>query len=802
MRDLLETLLGIDLSGWEEKSGWAVDWTSWPDDGGWRIGIIALMALLLWTIHRLYRSDAGHLGAGLRGLLYGLRILVFAAMFVMFLEPMLVMERSEQRPSNLIILRDVSASTDLADVADNVDRAGRIAERLQLQPEEVRRMSRGELGRAGLDSIRDALGADGARIVREHPFADRFVLEPPADGSGGDASRNFTALGSAMEQALAAYRGPPLAGFLLVTDGRSNTGPSPGRSAQLIANARLPVNILAIGSDKEARNGRVAKVEAGPIAFVRDPVEIHVHVEGRGVDTETGEVVIERRINDGEWEPLATKPIAFDEDGKLVVVSALDQHEKPVTVEYRATLGDLGKETNADDNVASARVKVVRQKIRTLLVAGLAFPEVQFLINTLMRDPGVDLSSWLMFADTDYKQKGNTVLTRLPLTEQELDRFDCVILYDPDLRELPANFTSLLNKFVGDKGGGLVFIAGESATADIFDRTVTGADDVLPLLPVVREPGLFRTRVEMRLSSSREWKLQLTPAGMQDELFRFDEDHDKNRRIIAGLPGVYWHFQVTREKPGAVVLARHGDARMSNQYGRHVVMAAHFFGPGRVVYLGLDSTYRWRYLAEQLFDGFWARITDRVGRPKMLGGQLPIVLSTDRTEYEPDDLVTVSARFRNPHERSSALTSLGGQVELGRDETLEIRLEPSPEDPEVYSATFRVPRGGRHAIRVWPALDPMPGVRPASMPLLVSFPDRELLQPALDRATLDNIAKVTGGQVFDIEQLDEIPAAFKIGKVDITHSDRQEMWDAPLVWGLLFIWLFAEWVLRKRWRMV
>ncbi len=231
----------------------------------------------------------------------------------------------------------------------------------------------------------------------------------------------------------------------------------------------------------------------------------------------------------------------------------------------------------------------------------------------------------------------------------------------------------------------------------------------------------------MRLSSSKEWRLALTPAGFNDELCRFDTDHDKNRRIVNGLPGVYWHFQVTREKPGATVLARHGDERMSNQYGRHVVMASQFFGPGRVVFLGWDSSYRWRYLAEQLFDGFWARLNDRVGRPKMLGGLLPIALTTDRTEYEPDDLVTITAQFRNPSDRTGAISSLAGEVEFGSGEKMDIRLEPSSEDAEQFTATFRVPKGGRHNIRVWPALDPPPGVRAATIPVVVSFPKPSMM---------------------------------------------------------------------------
>ena len=94
---------------------------------------------------------------------------------------------------------------------------------------------------------------------------------------------------------------------------------------------------------------------------------------------------------------------------------------------------------------------------------------------------------------------------------------------------------------------------------------------------------------------------------------------------------MYWSFPVTRARPGATVLARHGDPRMQNQYGRHVLLASQLYGPGRTVFIGFDSTYRWRYLAEDYFDGFWARLVDRVGRNKALGGRFPFQVHLGKT---------------------------------------------------------------------------------------------------------------------------------------------------------------------------
>src|SRR5688500_15414883 len=151
---------------------------------------------------------------------------------------------------------------------------------------------------------------------------------------------------------------------------------------------------------------------------------------------------------------------------------------------------------------------------------------------------------------------------------------------------------------------------------------------------------------------------------------------------------MFWHFPVTRAKPGATVLARHGDLRMRNEQGAHVLLATQLVGPGRTFFVAFDSTYRWRYLSEQYFDGFWARVIDRAGRGKQLGGRYPFVLSTDRAAYRPGSQATLTARFENPADVDAGLDVMHGEVEAGDAQPLSITLSPRPGEPGVFEATF------------------------------------------------------------------------------------------------------------------
>ena len=65
----------------------------------------------------------------------------------------------------------------------------------------------------------------------------------------------------------------------------------------------------------------------------------------------------------------------------------------------------------------------------------------------------------------------------------------------------------MITNFVGQDGGGLIFIAGELHSQQLFEATPTHQirqprGDWTKILPVTREPGLFRTEAEARLSDA------------------------------------------------------------------------------------------------------------------------------------------------------------------------------------------------------------------------------------------------------------------------------------------------------------
>ena len=92
--------------------------------------------------------------------------------------------------------------------------------------------------------------------------------------------------------------------------------------------------------------------------------------------------------------------------------------------------------------------------------------------------------------------------------------------------------------------------------------------------------------------------------------------------------------------------------------------------------------------------------------------------------------------------------------------------------------------------------------RAATLSVDVRMPNAEYENPGIDRARLEPLATATGGKVLDATQVSQLADTFRIGEVTRVLEDRQEIWDAPLVWVGLFVLLVAEWVIRKRVRLI
>jgi len=133
-----------------------------------------------------------------------------------------------------------------------------------------------------------------------------------------------------------------------------------------------------------------------------------------------------------------------------------------------------------------------------------------------------------------------------------------------------------------------------------------------------------------------------------------------------------------------------------------------------------------------------------------------------------------------------------------------IRFEKVPDDPGLLTTTFPAHQAGAYSLRIVPlaAAENGSGVRVSTTTFRVEPPRREIDEPALNRPLLAEIARITEGKVFELADVGKLDAAIPMREVTRTIETRDELWDAPLLFGTIVLSLIAEWISRKLYRMV
>ena len=337
--------------------------------------------------------------------------------------------------------------------------------------------------------------------------------------------------------------------------------------------------------------------------------------------------------------------------------------------------------------------------------------------------------------------------TRLPNNDAELRQYDALLLVDPDLRALGAQWPEMITHFVGQEGGGLIFVAGELySPAALRSRRLQGARRRLDADLARRPRSRSLSAARPRCGSARRstYTLELTPEGRGDPVFEFHPDPIRNRAILTSLPGMYWSFPVTRARPARRVLARHGDPRMRTSTGGTCSWPRSSTGRAGRSSSASTAPTAGAISPEDYFDGFWARLVDRVGRNKALGGRFPFQVHLGKGVYRVGDRVSVGVRYTDPAALAEA-SELTAELEIAGQPPEPLRFEKVPDDPGLLTATFPAQQAGAYSLRIVPAAaaDLGSGVRVSTTTFRVEPPRREIDEPSLNRPLLTELARLT-----------------------------------------------------------
>jgi uncharacterized membrane protein len=774
-------------------SAWSLVWGS----PAWSWVALALAgvgaAALLWSYWQTSATPAVKL------ICATLKTLGLAGLALCLVEPLLSSTRARRGANMFAIVADNSQSMNIHDR----DEAG----------------SRGEAVHGLLNS------ASGWQRRLSADFdTRRFAFDAHLRSVDHFASLTFDGSRSSLNWALNSlsrrFRGLPLAGIMLITDGNAT-------DAGEVAWDDLPaIYPIVVGRDQSPADVSVPRITVSETNFDAAPVTVRADIRASGV---AGQEITASLI-DERGEELQTQTIASPRDDEPTAVRfQLRPTEKGISFyRVRVSAGDSDARQGAEATLANnERLAVVDRgggPYRVLYVCGRPNWEFKFLRRALAEDDQLELLGLVRIARREPKfafrskagestnplfrgfehpdeesaeRYDQPVLIRLgtkdaeelrdgfPKTADELYRYDAVILDDVEAGFFSQDQLTLLQNFVSRRGGGLLMLGGpDSFAAGRYDRTPVGS-----LLPVYTDQQSPNT------AQGARYRLALTPEGWLQPWVRTRQTEPEERKRLSAMPPFRFLTAIGNIKPAATVLAEVVD----NAGAKHPALVVQRFGRGRSAALLIGDFWRWSLRGqagkESDLEKSWRQtvrwlvadvpqrvdVTVRAQDESQVGGVVVEVRARD-AEYLPLDNAQVTIEVATP----------GGKK-------LALEAEACDDEPGAYEATYvpREPGAYRASVKA-SAPDGSPvGEREAGWVAQPAADEFQSLRP--NRARLEEIAAKTGGQLIEVNKLDELVASLPTRKAPITEPWIRPAWHHPLFYLAIIGCLVGEWGLR-RWK--
>jgi uncharacterized membrane protein len=716
-----------------------------------------------------------------RGLIIGLRAAAVACALVVFLQPALEMRHVTREPNHVAVVVDASRSMGLAEKHGQPTRAERAA--------------------AIIDASRATFAA-----WRESHIVDFYTFGSSLEPAGGDAlaqgvdpHADATLLRDALEAVRARYEDRDLGGIIVISDGvdtgRFADGARGGAARDFLAGLGVKVHTMWAGRPGLA-DLAVTGVGADEFAYVRTAVKVDATVRATGlserdvpVTLSTGGQVVRRQVaHVGGDTPEARVTFEFvpERIGKYVyeIAAPLDPEE-----------------TVTENNARSFVLRVIRDKVRVLQVAGRPSWDVRALRGLLKSEPNVDLISFFILRTPD--DTGDLVpsseMSLIPfpteeLFEQELGSFDVIVLQNFEYGRYGIGpYLENMRAYV-ERGGALAMVGGDlSFSSGGYLNT-----PVAELLPVELLPGSDPRRLE----SGEEYRPRLTPEGLRHPVtqLRFDE-HDNEARWNA-LPPLSEVNLVAGARAGATTLLTHPFLKARGGKPLPLLVVGEY-GQGRTMALMTDGAWRWGFEAAgqpgddgRSYQQFWESSIRWLIRDPELEY---LHVESDQAAYGPGQPVRLTARL------------VGSDYQPARvaEVTLHVFRGEGPGRQLVASRTLKTDEDGQARLDLPP---PTPGIyrveaaaRLGDKPVadddvfLVNAERAELEQPSPREDLLKEVADATGGKHLGTARA--LPADLPLAPPRVVRVDRRsdvEIWSQPYLLFAALVLLGAEWLLRRR----
>jgi uncharacterized membrane protein len=609
-----------------------------------------------------------------------------------------------------------------------------------------------------------------------------------------EASGEQSRLGSGIRQVLTELRGVPPTAIVLLTDGQTTEGETVARAAEFAGRKGVPLFTIGLGDPEAPRDLELSELLVDDVAFVDDLVRFQPKLTSRGFARQGLTIRLKQKTptgaNPNAVKELETIRIPAPPDGQPIRVEIGHRPRETGQITYIVEVEPKPRELQAENNRIEKTITVREEKLKVLYVDSEPRYEFRYLKTFLDREKTIDLNVVLQSADPQFSNQDRAALPTFPSSRDDLFAYDAVILGDVDPSFLSTSQMEHLAEFVTEKGGGVLFVAGEN-----YDPLRYKGTPLEILLPVELAEARNPVAVAGTITSFRP---SLTVEGRANPIFRFGDDEARSDRIWAALPELQWYFEAPRKKPAAVVLAEH--PKLSGAQGPLPLMVYQIVGSGKAMFHAVDDTWRWRFrVGDRYFGRFWTQTIRFLARSKILG-QKKAEIQTGRRRYLRSQPVEIRVRFPNPAD-APAGGEVTVEVERKGHGSRRMLLKSAAGTRHLFEGIIPQAVEGEYQVRLLP-----PPVLEGGLPSVnfgVDPPAGERERTQMNEPELVRAATTSGGKFYTLldagSLLGDLP---RPQQVPLDTDPPIPLWNTWPILALFLALLTSEWVLRKRAQMV
>jgi uncharacterized membrane protein len=798
---------------------------------------VAVLLALLWSYTR------NRAGTRISATCFFLKLLGAAALAACLVEPLWTGQRVKPGSNFFVVAADNSQGMQIHDRGNP--------------------QSRGESLRELLDAGKASWPAklDENFQTRRYLFDSR--VQPTEHFSELVFDGKASAIGGALKTVAERYRGRPLAGVLLFTDGNATDITGLPDTTGL-----PPVYPVLVGNDEPIKDIAISRLNVTQTSFEDAPVTVQAEVSATGYSGETivaqlfqieREPEIKRKTNTtgkaaaekkSEPRPEAPMPVPGQETLATELSQRVNLSGDPLAFRFqvkparsgvsfyrlrvsaRSELAQfvnpkLSTEATLANNSRVLAVDRGQGPYRILYFSGRPNWEFKFLNRAVAEDDQVQLAALIRIAKREPKFdfRGRVGETSNPLfrgfgnqSKEEIERYDQPVfrmVNTLDEQELRNGFPKTpeelyaYHAIILDDIEAAAFTPDQMLLVQKFVSERGGGFMMLGGAESFQQGGYHRTPIGDMLplyldrgtepKPDAQYQLSLSREGWLQPWARLRDNEAAEKRRLDEMPPFLTANTLRDAKPGASVVATLSDAAGK----AYPAIAIQRFGSGRVGAVAIGDLWHWGLKDESVhndLDKAWRQMV------RWLVADVPkrIELRTEPKRDDPGQGMLLQVRVRDEKFQpldNAAVTVLVQPVIEGITNRAPIKLlaEAALNEAGLYQALFVPRETGGYLATATVTNSNGAEVGRAEAGWTVDLAAEEFRSLKANRALLETIARQTGGEVISPSGL----ASF-VNNLPNRKAPVMENWTFPL-WHTSSMFLFAlacfiaEWGLR-RWK--